>query len=463
MTSTSDRRPIIVFSKTSRERDYWRNILVQKGVTVLFFEKETIFFDNLKSLNARAIILITDSHPLVWRFIFALNACNEDARLLIISNTMTDSLFQLYGSPVSVHCFSDAFHANGLCPPLWEIIDAGPDAEPRTGQELFIGLSPAIRGINAALPGLIKNGNPVLITGEGGTGKELLARMIANHAGRDSIFIKVSCSDLSVPGADNGNGSNQAALGRIGLLESLESSISDNTATVLFDNINKMDLQLQSEMLHFLDKNFEFDGGQGCHIRIIATSTEDIASLVGSNRFRKDLYYRLNVIPLYLPPLRKRRQDIPLLLDHFIINECARLGKSFLIPSEQAAGWLFTYHWPGNLEELGRAVRRFAASGDETQLFKHTGIPFPDKDTGEYLALTVEMESLMDPVRIQSCLPALGSMSLKSISDQFVCRTEKKLLRKALESTNWNRKKAAALLSISYKSMLNKMKHYELI
>jgi DNA-binding NtrC family response regulator len=463
MTSTSNRRPVIVFSKASRARDYWRNVLVQKNVTVLVFEKETIFFDNLKSLNARVIILITDSHSLVWRFIFALNACNADARLLIISNTMTDRLFQLYGSPVSVHCFSDAFHTNGLCPPLLEIIDAESDAEPKRGQELLIGLSPAIRGINAAMPGLVKNDDPVLITGESGTGKELLARMIANHAGRDSIFIKVSCSDLSVQGADNGNRPNQAAFGHISLLESLESLFSGNTATVLFDNINKMDLQRQSEMLHFLDKNLESNAGQGYHIRIIATSAEDIAGMVGSNHFRKELYYRLNVIQLHLPPLRQRRQDIPLLMDHFIIGECARLGKSFLIPSKQAAGWLFTYPWPGNIEELRRAMRRFAASGDETQLFKHTGIPFPDKEIGEYLALTVEMEALLDPVCIQNCLPALGSMSLKSISDQFVYRTEKKLLRKALESTNWNRKKAAALLSISYKSMLNKMKHYELI
>jgi two-component system, NtrC family, response regulator AtoC len=452
-----------VFAKTSRERDYWRNILAQKNVTVLFFEKETIFFDNLKSLNARAIILITDSNSLVWRFIFALNACNADARLIIISNTMTDNFFQLYGSPVSVNCFSDAFHMNGLCPPLWESIDAGLDAEHKSGQELFIGLSPAIRGINAALPGLVKNGSPVLISGEDGTGKELLARMIANHTGTDSIFIKVSCSDLAVQANDNGYPPSQPALDHNGLLESLQALISGNTATVLFDNINKMDLDVQSEMLTFLDKGFESNPGQDHHLRIIATTEEDLEGLVGCKRFRKDLYYRLNVIPLHLPPLRQRRQDIPLLMDHFIIGECARLGRSFLIPSEQAAGWLYGYHWPGNLEELRRAMRRFAASGDETQLFKHTGIPLPGKESGEYLALTVEMESLLDPVRIQNCLPALGSMSLKSISDQFVHRTEKKLLRKALESTNWNRKKAAALLSISYKSMLNKMKHYELI
>jgi DNA-binding NtrC family response regulator len=457
MIPTSNNRPVIVFTRDDSERNYWRAALMQKDKRVLCFEKETSCFDSLTSIDPTAIILSTESRDLVWRFIFALHALKADTRLLVISDTLAASLFRLHRLAVPVSRFPARLEKNDLHLNFWSVVDEKRGTKTGAWNDLLVGQAAEIRRINAALPGLENSLETVLITGETGTGKELLARVIANHSNAGSIFVKMDCSTIDAE-TDVGCELLEQVLSDGKWPSSRHGTGAGTPATMLLDKINRLDDNAQARLLLLIE------GESGSRpLRIIATSEVDLGYLARHGRFRKDLFYRLNVIPIYLPPLRERKQDVPHLIDFFALAACVSLNRSFLLPSVRTVARLYAYDWPGNLDELKRAMHRFVCSGDEHQIFKHTGIPRGKKNPREDLSLAIALETLVDPAEVQGWLSVSRDMSLKSISDQFVQRTEKRLMEKALEFTHWNRKKAADLLNISYKSMLNKIKNYEIV
>jgi len=457
--------PIIVYAQSSFERDFFRSLLSKKNRRILCFENETICYDNLVSIEPSAILLRTDSRAVAWRFIFALQASKIDARLFILSNAMNAENFKLPGLSAMVQCLPLELEEGGLD----QLINHG-NAQHRTANppitsELFIGETAFIRNINAMLPSLAHSCDPVLITGEAGTGKELLARRIVQYADKDALLIKLDCETIKPEGIIKGflfkNGDYGTACGLVPRDPYLPKPIN-----ILLHKINLLDETAQSEVLLLLDEGAECLSGpnmeHGPGIRIIATSEVDLSYMVQRSCFRKDLYYRLNVLSLCLPKLRQRKEDIALLMDYFIITACARMNRCFIIPSNWSRNRILDHHWPGNLDELKCAMDRFASSGDETQILAHIGSISSRKEGRKDLHRLLDMETMPDLVEIHNSFRTSGNRSLKSICDRFACRTEKQLMRKALESTNWNRKKAAALLNISYKSMLNKMKTYEI-
>jgi two-component system response regulator AtoC len=184
--------------------------------------------------------------------------------------------------------------------------------------------------------------------------------------------------------------------------------------------------------------------------------------MVEKNEFRKDLYYRLKVIPVSIPPLRKRREDISLFIDFFILEACAKLNKSVLIPSDHVRELLCAYDWPANVSELKKIMHRMALTGDESCVFTNIRNLKSKRNRRNLHPLSLEMDALPSSLEILKYLPSANNYSLRDICNEFVGRTEKKLMKKALLSTSWNRKKAAGLLNISYKSLLNKIKTYEI-
>lgn len=459
MVPTSNHRPVIVFGKMATERDHWRAVLIRKGMRVLCFESETTCFDNLISIHPTAIVLSTDSSALVWRFIFALHASRIDTHLLVVSNALTGARFQPSDLIHPILCLPatlEAIHQldipgtvyNTSCRP-------GNDAP----GEILVGKTAAIANIKAALPGLAHNTDPILITGECGTGKEHLARMIAKQVDSESAFIKLDCAQCGTPNAKHAEPGHHAAADS-GWWPSLTGMLDRQEAwvTLLLHQIHCLDDDGQSKMLLLLDRD-----QTARHIRFIATSEVAPTELVERRRFRKDLFYRLNVIPFHLPPLKDRKTDLTRLMDFFIISECAQRKTSFVLPSTQVADRLSTYHWPGNLDELRNAMQRLVIAGDEERFLAQKGLPWAQNSVHDTMAATLEMEASLDMGEIQGYKAALGRMPLKSICDHYVQRTEKKIMQKALEYTNWNRKRAAVLLNISYKSMLNKMKNYEIV
>jgi two-component system response regulator AtoC len=251
-------------------------------------------------------------------------------------------------------------------------------------------------------------------------------------------------------------------------IENPETFLGDRSKkrTILLDKIHLMEQSIQAELLLLIESVTDLPTNgktaDNTLLRLIATSENDIEHMVKQGRFRKDLYYRLKVIPVSLPPLRHRREDISLFIDYFLIEACAKLKKSVIIPSDQTREQLNVYDWPGNLSELKKTMQRVALTGDESSAFANERILRHKKSFQKRLPYSIEMEALPSSFEILNYLPAVNNFSLRRISNEFVSRTEKKLMKKALMTTSWNRKKAAGLLNISYKSLLNKIKIYEL-
>jgi two-component system response regulator AtoC len=454
MASSTRESTFIVYSQSPNERDFLRTTLMEEGFTSFSFEMETICFDNLASIRPTCIIAKTDSASTVWRFIFALNRFWQNCTLILVSDTLNQQQFRIEQPKVSVHCFPKKVFSNGMKGAVrkWLFI------KPKrfiSEMPLIVGQTETIRNIRNMLPCLESSRNPILITGEKGTGKELLARAIGLWSMSDSLFIKVDCSQLHPRMiADN--------------MVNREKFLGDRSKkrTILLDKIHLLKPSVQAELLLLIENanDLATSGKTAANslLRLIATSESNIEHMVRQDRFRKDLYYRLKVMPISMPALRHRREDISLFVDYFLIEACAKLKKSVIIPSEQTREQLFLYDWPGNLSELKKTMHRIALTGDEASAFANERILNHKKRIQKRLPYSIEMEALPSSFEILNYLPVVDNLSLRRICNEFVSRTEKKLMKKALMTTSWNRKKAAGLLNISYKSLLNKIKTYEI-
>ncbi len=459
-------KPVIIFAKATLERDYFRHLIVETGKSAICFEKEEICFDNLYSLKPKIIIARIDSITIAWRFVLALYVLKSDARLLIVSNYLNRESFTDKRLSKSVTFIKLTYEKENFLSKLEQLYLEQRAANSSKHHDILIGEASRIKKINAMIPCLKKSSDPVLISGEKGTGKERLARIIAGSVENDSIFVRIDCN----------------AHGREKILDRLATEfdrIKDNPLAkrtagtcpkpviILLNNVNQLNETGQAEILTLLDGgSISLDQKKKENekaFRIISTTEVDLSVLAKHDGFRKDLFYRLNVIPIYLTPLRQRKGDIRLLIDYFLINSTIEKGLSFESPSEATIEKMFCYNWPGNIHELEKLIDQYAIQRDEDIINEHLGSIQMDDRKCDYLYEMFNQDVEISTLEIHNHLTTLGKISLKSICDQFAGFTEKRIMRRALENTNWNRKKAAALLNISYKSMLNKMKMYEIV
>lgn len=281
----------------------------------------------------------------------------------------------------------------------------------------------------------------VLITGESGTGKELIARAIHRLSKRkDRPFIVVDCTTLpenllesELFGYEKGAFTG-ATEKKIGLLELA------NGGTVFLDEIGELPTSLQKKFLRFLqEKEFQRLGGLNkikVDVRVIAATNRDLENAVKEGTFREDLYWRLNVVRVHLPPLRERKEDIPLLIQHFVQKFAKENNRPIPMVEPEVMDMLINYEWPGNVRELMHVIERAV-------ILSTSGV--------------ISLKHL--PKRI------LGSKE-KEISPSNtlnLLEMEKSLILKALEETGWNQTKAAQLLGISRKQLRTKMKHHGLL
>ncbi len=236
--------------------------------------------------------------------------------------------------------------------------------------ETMVGRNPEMKKVFQLIATVAPSDGTVLIQGESGTGKELVARAIHNKSGRaKKPFVVINCAAIPATlmeselfghrrGAFTG-----ASMDCPGKLEIA------NTGTVFLDDIDSLSIKMQAKLLRVIQqKEFERIGTHrtiNADIRIIASSNQDLLKLVADNRFRQDLYYRLHVLPLALPPLRERRDDIPLLLEHFLQVHAKRKGKPAKQLTPAAIEHLTAYHWPGNVRELENLVERICTVNPE--------------------------------------------------------------------------------------------------
>jgi transcriptional regulator with PAS, ATPase and Fis domain len=289
---------------------------------------------------------------------------------------------------------------------------------------------------------------PVLMLGESGTGKEVMARLIHKLSPRaHRTFLKVNCaavpadlleSELFGYEAGAFTGANHAKPGKFEIC---------NKGTILLDEIGEMPPSLQAKLLHVLqDQQFSRLGSRSVikvDVRILAATNINIPEALANKRLREDLYYRLNAFTLSVPPLRERKEEIPILLKHFMAHMAEQYARPQLPFSPELMQACMNYSWPGNLRELNNFVKRYLVLGDDK------------------LAIN-ELHPKSDGHGAQFASGQYGDVGggLKSVARGAKDEAEAEAIRKALEETNWNRKQAASLLQISYKALLYKIRQY---
>ena len=315
------------------------------------------------------------------------------------------------------------------------------------GMPDIIGKSPQMLEVAENIRKVSSTKTTVLLLGESGTGKELFARAIHDLSPRrDHPFVAINCAAIpkellesELFGHEKGafTGAGEKKLGKLELAD---------RGTVFLDEIGEMDLGLQAKVLRALQEG-EIDRVGGAHpikvdIRIIAASNRDLEAAVKEHSFREDLFYRLSVFPITAPPLRERKDDIPVLAEHFLAACAAEMNTPRKRVSQTAMDTLKSYHWKGNVRELENVIERamILCEGDTI--------------TGEHLRLA----PFASPEAMLMNIPMEGT--LEEAAHTALSAAETLRIRKALESTHGNKTRAAEILKVSYKTLLTKIKDY---
>ncbi len=330
----------------------------------------------------------------------------------------------------------------------------------------FVGISPIMRKLRAQAASLAEANVPVLILGEGGSGKETTARLIHKLSLRSGFeFTKVNCAAL--PGdllerelfGYEWDGTTAPLQIRTGKLEL------GAKGTILLDEITEMPMGLQANLMRALQyKRFMRPGTSAAvevDIRVLASSTSNMEHAVAERRFREDLYCLLSTYTIHVPPLRERREEIRLLSLHFMHRLAKQYGLSPRDFSPAMIEACQAYSWPGNLRELEIFVKRYLMTGDNPQVFGKSR-PGPDEMARNGVLTSPRTLNRLQPSVGGSRVAATGADSLKSLVQSVKSETEKKAIAGALEKTGGNRKAAASLLKVSYRTLLYKIEQYQL-
>jgi len=308
---------------------------------------------------------------------------------------------------------------------------------------IVFGRSEAMNGVRDRLAKLAGANVPVLIQGESGTGKDIIARMVhAASPWRTGPWVKVNCP--AIPGTlleselfgyEKGafTGAYGVKPGRVEMA---------HRGTLFLDEISELDMALQSKLLQLLqDGQFCRIGAQEdkkVEVRVVCATNRKLEQEIENGTFRSDLFYRINVLNLHLPPLRERAGDIPDLVAYFLEHHNRKYNCRAKPLSSELMAVLRKYHWPGNIRELENLIKRYVILGNE------------DVISTDLAPRTADFFS--------TDIPVDGQISLKKLTRQCVRELERKVILKVLQNHHWNRKKAARALSISYRALLYKIR-----
>jgi two-component system, NtrC family, response regulator AtoC len=369
------------------------------------------------------------------------------------------------------------------------IIDRAPTPEPfqthssaaRRNQPELLSAGEKMREVRELISRVADTDVTVLVRGESGTGKELVARAIhAASPRRERTFVKVNCAALPAElleselfGFERGafTGAIQHKPGKFEFA---------NHGTMFLDEISEMSAALQAKLLQVLqDGEFARLGGRQdvrVDVRVVAASNRDIEAAVAEGQFREDLFFRLNVVCITLPPLRQRRDEIPVLTDHFLRRYAEHYNKPAPALATDTLRLFAEYEWPGNVRELENLVKRMVILGTDAPIRREVA----DAIAGR--AMRVSTIPVLQPVAAEAppppaapapaaTVPETGAAaatppsvggSLKDIARHAAREAERELIFRTLQQTRWNRREAAEILGISYKALLYKIKEAEL-
>jgi DNA-binding NtrC family response regulator len=356
----------------------------------------------------------------------------------------------------------------------------------------FWGPGSAMRHVMAMVERVADSEIGVLLRGESGVGKEVIARELHRRSSRRSKpFVKVNAAALpsellesELFGHERGAFTG-AQTARVGKFEFA------NHGTLMLDEIGEMPAGLQAKLLHVLQDNEFTKLGSNrpvtIDVRIIAATNRDLEAMMRAGSFREDLYYRLQVIELHVPPLRERREEIPQLLEFFLVKYAERYGRPLRRPSDALRETLLNYAWPGNVRELENVIKRFVILQDEglvlaelkrarataestlpsarayapAQLSPAAAPPpapaAPVAPAAPAATTAVAEADADEEHAVEPVIPS-GPISLPELAREAAMRAERAAIQQALDRFRWNRRKAADFLGVSYKTLLNKMK-----
>jgi two-component system response regulator AtoC len=345
-----------------------------------------------------------------------------------------------------------------------------------------------MRSVRAAIDRVAPTDATVLITGESGTGKELVARAVHERSPRyNRPFIKVNCAALPADllesellGYEQGafTGAHRAKPGKFELADG---------GTILLDEIGDLPINLQAKLLQVLqDGEFSPLGGRQdirVDVRVVAATNKDLDALVATDHFRHDLYYRINVMRIDVPPLRERLDEISFLLAYFLDKYSARYGLERLRVSDETVRAFMKYSWPGNIRELENCVKRLVVLGTEDWIPAEFGrrlhaampdpAPLPPSATSGHPAQVPDgnghdaangngYANDNGHANDHSHATDNGHAGLRDISRQAALRAEALALRMVLDEVRWHRAEAAKRLKVSYRTLLSKIKQHGL-
>ncbi|OGP76104.1 MAG: hypothetical protein A2Z40_02070 [Deltaproteobacteria bacterium RBG_19FT_COMBO_60_16] len=360
----------------------------------------------------------------------------------------------------------------------WELEELKTKIQVEDEYKLLFSMSDKMSKVQAILDQVANTDITVLITGESGTGKDLVAKALHKASDRaGEPFIKVNCAALprellesELFGFERGafTGAHRRKYGRFEIAQN---------GTIFLDEISEMHMDLQSKLLNVLqEKQFFRIGGEKevkVNCRILAATNKNLERMVEENRFRRDLYYRINVVNIFLPPLRERKEDIPLLVDYFLKRYSEMYNRERVKISPRLMELFLNYGWQGNIREVENNIKRLVILGNESQLIAEL---MRKKDNSNFTRSKEELDEYGKPANShsgpavneqlqsssvrggsgESSLPEKGT--LKEVAKIAQRKAERELIDRVLRQTRWNRRKAAHILDISYKALLYKIK-----
>jgi len=298
-------------------------------------------------------------------------------------------------------------------------------------QDFVPGMSAAMRTLEGVLTEIAATNIPVLLIGESGTGKEMFAHRVHQLSQRSGQPLsRIACASMNSASFSTELGLNSKGQGELPR---------EGAGTLFFDEISELDAACQRTLLYALPDGDEAPRHGSLTARVISATNRNLDEETRAGRFRIELYYRINGVCLRLPPVRERKDDIPLLVEFMLTKHAARLGRPRPVLSPRTLRIFLDYSWPGNIRELENVVKKIVALGDERLAVMELG------------AARREATAPVDA-------PEVRGYSLKAAARAASREAEREMILKALARTRWNRKRAAQELQISYKSLLYKLK-----
>ena len=367
-----------------------------------------------------------------------------------------------------VHYIGPGLEKGDISEAIKEALEHRTECESLPDFPALIGQGREIKEIRREIQNASKKDITILITGETGTGKELIARSIHYHSPRNrGPLVKINCSALpddllesEIFGFQKGafTGAYKDKPGRLEMADG---------GTLFIDEIGALSLSIQVKFLQVLeDREFSRLGGISDKIidtRVVAATNSNLWEKVREGSFRNDLFYRLNVLHIKAPPLRERKDDISLLGHYFLNKYCFEFKKELMDVPEEITNIFLAYPWPGNVREFENVIRRAIVLRDWNFIFKEFDLENMQHQ-GEHHDTVSAKDSPFSAWGNEKLNEIFGekNFSLKKICRAYVSEAERRAILKSLKETQWNRKKAAQTLGVSYKTLLNRIEEFGL-